>query len=156
MSPANECRQWRVSRSVAKLSLYRSGFYIDICDSSTINTLRMHADEWAPHKYLIDDPSRIDLSVLTGNARSVTSSAAQWIRVQRLADGSEPLGIRYASRHGTDLQCWAAWVPLLGETRQEAVSSLVAAYVSVLDESDISSQDDDLKSAARVLGLRCH
>ncbi|TXC99038.1 hypothetical protein [Streptomyces sp. ISID311] len=156
MPQGRVAQQWRLERNACKISLADEGIYVQICHSATINKLRDHAEEWAPDDALIADPSKIDLSLLTGNRRSVTSSAAQWINRQLMKDGSEPRGIMYCSRHGSDQVCWAAWIPLLGEGKQERVPDLVAKRATSLGCEDILDSDQDLKRAATTLGLRCY
>jgi hypothetical protein len=155
MQKGTACQQWRVDRGIVQLKALHAGFYVDMHHSDTINVLRNHAEEWLPSSALDVDPSTLDVSVLTSNRRDVTCSAAKWISRQVLADGSEPRGIAYSSRHGTDMGCRAAWVPLLGEQDQSRVAPLVSAYFSADKSEEITSDDPDLKKAAMALGLRC-
>lgn len=43
---------------------------------------------------------RMSIADLTGDDRGLTTSIAQWIRAQRLDDGSQPAGLRYPSKFG--------------------------------------------------------
>jgi hypothetical protein len=155
MPLGSSCQQWRADRRIAKIRVLNDGYYVDICHTDTINALRDHAGDWLSDVALVEDPSDLDISVLTSNRRSVTSAAAHWISHQVLEDGSEPRGIKYPSRHGVDQNCWAIWVPLLGEQEQARVSELVRAHARVEEVGEISLHDADLKDAANYLGLRC-
>lgn len=43
---------------------------------------------------------RMTVADLTGDDRTVTTAVAQWIRAQRLDNGSLPAGLRYPSKFG--------------------------------------------------------
>lgn len=151
MRQGNLAAQWRRSRQLSELLLRRGGQYIDVMAGDTISALRNNVSQWATSK----DPrlSRIDTSMLTGSDRRVTCSIAKWLREQVLDNGSSPTGIRYVSRHGGELPCWAVWVDLQGASSEEDVKALVAQHVEEISRASIEEADRDFQWAAKSLGL---
>ncbi|MGQ0843417.1 MAG: hypothetical protein ACT4QF_04720 [Sporichthyaceae bacterium] len=121
MPPGQIARSWRVARKLTTLRLRRGAtpWFVDVGHAETVAALRRAVDAWAPTPELQNDPPRVDLSLLAGSDRHATVAAGAWIRRQLLTDGSEPSGVRFASKHGTSLICWAVWIPLNGETDRE-------------------------------------
>jgi hypothetical protein len=151
-------RSWRAARRITTFSL-RPGatrWFVDIAHAETIAALRRAAPSWAPTVKLRQDPLRVDLSLLTGADRVATTAAAAWTRTQILADGSEPSGIRFTSKHGGGLICWAAWIPLHGQTDQARVKALVNKTATAEPEAEILEGATALLRASRLLGIRVH
>ncbi len=121
---------------------------------STAIQWRRHFREWAPNQ----DPAhqRIDTSVLTGPDRVVTCAVAKWLGEQVLDDGSMPAGIRYLSRHGGELSCWAVWVDLRGSTNPDDVKLLVALHIDEVNRVPIEASDADFRWAAKSLRVNAH
>jgi len=92
--------------------------------------LRREVTAWSPDAALLRDPMRVDTSLLASGRRDVTTAVAGWLRTRVLGDGSQPSGVRFTSKHGQNLVCWAVWVPLLGETGQNRVPSAVGKFVT--------------------------
>lgn len=154
MPPGSTAAQWRRDRQLCEILLLRPGQYIDVMAGDTISTLRRHFTEWAPNQ----DPAhqRIDTSVLTGPDRVVTCAVATWLRGQVLDDGSIPAGIRYVSRHGGELPCWAVWVDLRGSTDPDDVKPLVELHIDEVNRAPIEASDADFRWAAKSLGVNAH
>lgn len=87
----------------------------------------------------------LDVSELRGNDRELTCSLAEWISAQYLDDGTVPIGIRYASRHSSDWECWATLPPPPYGQLQPAGA-----------EIELSTGDADLAYVARLFGLTFH
>lgn len=154
MPPGSTATQWRRDRQLGEMLLLRPGQYIDVMAGDTISMLRRHFREWAPNQ----DPAhqRIDTSVLTCPDRAVTCAVAKWLREQVLDDGSIPAGIRYVSRHGGELSCWAVWVDLGGLTNPDDVKPLVALHIDEVNRVPIEASDADFRWAAKSLGVNPH
>lgn len=154
MPPGSAAAQWRRDRQMCEMLLLRSGQYIDVMAGDTISTLRRHFEEWAPNQ----DPRyrRIDASLLTGPDRMVTCAVAQWLIRQVLDDGSIPAGVRYVSRHGGELPCWAIWVDLEGTTNPDDVKPLVERHITEVNRTPIEATDADFRWAATSLGVTAH
>lgn len=154
MPRGSTAAQWRMDRQLSELLVLDSGNYVDVMAGDTISVLRAHADDWAPNadsKY-----RRIDTSALAGPDRTATCAVAAWLRRQVLDDGSTPAGIRYASKHGGDLPCWAIWVGLADSGKQEDVRMAVGRHIAEVSRSSIAPSDPDFGWAAASLGLVPH
>lgn len=156
MPPGTISTGWREDRQISQLDLsaMSSASIVDLSVSDTIGALRGSARQWLPDGHpLRQNPSRLDLSDLTGSDRTLTCALAWWLARQTLADGSIPAGIRYVSRHGTDLTAYALWVDLAkfppSTTVSEAVSTRITARTATFE-----ARDPDYCWAAQVLGLR--
>lgn len=106
MPPGTVSTGWREDRQISQLDLSAmSGpSVVDLSVSDTIGALRDRARQWLPDRHPLRwDPSRFDLADLTGSDRALTCALAWWLTRQTLADGSVPAGVRYVSRHGSDL-----------------------------------------------------
>jgi hypothetical protein len=139
---------WRTDRRLAELVLTNHDYYVDLSAAETIGVLRRSAHTWVPRTRTANS-TRIDLAHLTGSDRLLTCAAAKWLAGQVLANGLFPRGVRYPSKHGADLPCWAVWIPLPPDG---AVEEMVAKYAWAAKETAIS-RDGDLRWAARQLGI---
>lgn len=156
MPPGSISAGWREDRQISQLDLSAmSGtVVVDLSVSDTIGALRDGARQWLPGGHpLRRDPSRLDLSDLTGSDRHLTCALAWWLTRQTLADGSVPAGVRYVSRHGADLTAYALWVDLArfppSTTVSEAVSTQITARAV-----PFAAGDPDYCRAAQMLGVR--
>lgn len=154
MPPGSTAAQWRRDRQLCEMLLRRPGRYIDVTAGDTISTLRGHFAEWAPSQ--VPRYRQIDVSVLTGPDRVVTCAVAKWLRGQVLDDGSVPAGVRYMSRHGGELPCWAVWVDLEGVVNPEEVKPIVERYIDEVSRAPIEVADADFRWAATSLGVTAH
>lgn len=158
MAPGQIARSWRVARKLTTVRLRRGSaqWFVDLGHAETVAALRRAVDAWAPTPELRHDPLRVDLSLLAGADRDATVAAGAWIRRQVLTDGSEPSGVRFASKHGTSLICWAVWIPLNGETDQAKVRAIVEKVAAVDTETDLLENTPPLLRASALLGVRVH
>ncbi len=149
MAPRQVPATWRTDRRLAEVVLTNHDHYVDLASSDTLGVLRRSAHAWAPKTYR-ENTGRIDLASITGGDRPFTHAAAEWLSQQALADGVPARGVRYLSKHGGDLPCWAVWIPVpVGH----AVDETVANYAWTAQETPIDDRDVHLQWAARQLGI---
>ena len=108
--------------------------------------------QW-PVRHLTVGPQGL---LLAGSDRRATCAVAEWVSNQVLDDGSRPAGVRYTSKHGGDLPCWAVWVDLGGVNTHKDVGEIIAAHAREYSRSPIELSDSDFLWAARSLGLTAH
>jgi hypothetical protein len=149
MRPGHIPWQWRSERKLAELLLAKDDYYIDLSAADTLGALRRSAGEWAPLEYQAD-PIKIDVATLTGADRVFTCAAADWLSKQTLADGAPARGIKYSSKHGSDLTCRAIWIPV---ESQDMVIDAVAKFAWVATEKEIRAEDSHLRWAALQLDI---
>lgn len=158
MERGQVARGWRTARDLTAIRLHGSqaGWFIDIGHADTVAALRREAAAWSPDPALVRDPMQVDISLLTGGRRQVTTAVACWLRTRVLADGTQPAGMRYSSRHGQNLHCWAIWIPLAGETQQTGIPALVGRIITAEQPTELGEGTPALLAAAGLLGLRVH
>lgn len=147
-------RQWRDVREVS--SFHRHGDLqapvVDLASAGTIAYLRDTVNHWAPPE-LQKDPLQVDLSLLTGSDRRLTTQVAWWLARTTLPTGVRPIGLRYPSRHGTDLDCYALWVDLDRHGPATPISDAVQTEYRMGYSRTIDYTDNDLQAAAELLGV---
>lgn len=155
--PPRIARQWRDVRRISRFSRRRpsSGAIVDLLDSTTIGFLRSTADRWAPDPYR-KDPKTIDVSSLMGSDRAFTTQVAWWLSRTSLPGGEVPIGLKYSSRHGGEVECYALWIDLDLYGPAVDVASAVAGEYLVGSTAAIDGDDPDLTAAASLLGLAVH
>ena len=157
MARGQIARAWRVAREMTTLQLLGgTGWFVDVGHAETIAALRASVGSWSPDPNLVRDPLQVDTSLLTSGRREVTTSVAAWLRGRVLADGSEPSGVRFTSKHGQNLICWAVWVALLGETGQQEVPELVGRVATAGQPTPLLENTPALLTASALLGVRVH
>lgn len=92
----------------------------------------------------------LTVSTITGDVRAVTTHVAKWVRGLNLDDGSMPLGIRFPSKRGTNLENWAIWLRAVDDGKP--VES--EPTTELKRPRPIQRNDPDLLSVARLYGLR--
>jgi hypothetical protein len=90
---------------------------------------------------------RLTISDLTGENRALTTRIAGWIRDSTLDDGSQPLGIRYTSKHGSDLPLYALWL------RATDDGNPTAEPVKLVSTTTIERDNAYLQMAAALHGM---
>lgn len=96
---------WQMERSIYQIRLPRNGWWVHIDHADTLAALESLAPA-APGL-----AARLQLLTAgdpTGEDRALTTLLAHVIREQTLDDGSQPLGIAYASKTLMG-RCWAYW-----------------------------------------------
>ena len=100
-------RYWRDERGLYEMTLPAAGWWVDLATPGSIAAV-----ETALGSVLSSlGVTSLDLAVLYGADRSVTTTIAEWVSTQTLDDASTPLGIVYDSKHATG-QAWAYWLPV--------------------------------------------
>lgn len=132
---------WRDSRRLYHLTPPSTGWFVEICHADSVAALNTAANP--PH------PGHLTLSDLTGEDRALTTRIAQWVRTRVLDDGSYPLGIRYVSKHGSNLDVYALWLREVddGKDRSHEPTKLKSEQLIEVDHPD-------LRAAAHRNGLR--
>ncbi|WP_157697095.1 RES family NAD+ phosphorylase [Brachybacterium avium] len=155
MAPGRIARQWRDVRRITRISPRQpsTGVVIDLLDSATISFLRATAESWAPGQFR-ENPRSIDVSSLTGNDRVFTTQVAWWLSRTTLPSGELPIGLRYSSRHGQEVGCYALWVDLDRFGPAEDVVDAVATEYEAGRDTVIDANDRDLRAAASLLDLK--
>lgn len=141
-------RDWIGHRQLHEVTTTRAGWLVDIHAAATLNAIN-DAMAWtttlAPAGHTVE---RLTLAELFGEDRDLTMHIATWIRGLVLDDGSLPVGIRYASKRGDDLDVYAIWLRALDDGK-----SLSREIVRLSASRDIDRSDPDLKQAANLVGL---
>lgn len=128
---------WRFQHGVAQVGATRSEWFVDVDSLHTIGALRSRAaDLLDSHGY-----EDLDVALLRSGDRRLTTDLAELISWEVLDDGSTPSGIRFESRHGSNLECWAVW----GRGRPK----LLHATPEVL------ADDEDFCEVLAAFGLKC-
>lgn len=139
--------KWRDDRQLHLVSMPQHGWWVQIENPETIATL----ERSIPEPLLVSSITSLDISHLLSQDRALTTATAEHIAGSVLFDGSLPLGIRVASRHGSGTN-YAVWKRgtdsgLASPDRDPADS------IDVLASKPISFRDPDLETAARLFGL---
>lgn len=146
-------RGWRDERRIFEISLPTDQWLIDIDASATLSALnatlvaeRAEAiNAGAPDDTV--EVQRLTLADLTGEDRYLTTSIAGYIRNLTLDDGSRALGVRYQSKHGSDLVSFAIWLRATDDGNPSGERARVEA------EFLICASNPALNEAARKQGM---
>lgn len=157
MQARHVARQWRDVRCISSVEPRDpTGLrLIDVSHSTTIGFLRSTMNRWARQLPTMD-PSEIDMAALSGQNRALTCSAAWWLQRLTLPDGTRPDGIRYGSRHGVNLLCFALWIDLGAYPAGTPVVRAAGEDYAVAETSPIEANEPALNEAARALQLTIH
>lgn len=139
---------WRLQRLLYRLQLPPSGWFVNIEASRSVATIweNIGSDLMALG---LNEP--LTVGHLRGENRKITTKVAEWIWHQRLSDGSLPHGIRYGSKHGNDLSCWAVWLRIV-----DAGGELCDEPTKADDGVEIKSPEHNrpLADVADMFGLK--
>lgn len=135
---------WRDSRARQQYQVSAGGWIVDVLAAESIAAINTRFG--GPGRHSAD---RLTISQLTGEDRSFTTAVAGWIRTLYLEDGSPPLGIRYLSKHGSNLTAYAIWLRAIDDGRPEA-----SEVIQPLASAPITADDADLIAAAALNGMR--
>ncbi|TFC63804.1 hypothetical protein [Cryobacterium sp. TMT2-4] len=133
-------RAWRDGRAIYRLN-YPSGWWVDITSTNTLTALSEHLDDELAGLGVIGG---LTVAHVTGEDRAITATIAGWLRdTVTLFDGTQPLGVRFISKHGHPAggtgTCWAYWM--------RATDAGLDEPVEITDETAIQESDVDLKKA---------
>ncbi|MCW2131349.1 hypothetical protein [Arthrobacter sp. VKM Ac-2550] len=106
MQPGFLPRHWRDRRLLYRLGLQAPGWWVDVEHPDSIAAI-----SGGIGKQLSDGAGleRLTLGVLHGENRTATTLIATWLRSLTLDDETEPVGIRFRSKHGGGYS-WAYWL----------------------------------------------
>lgn len=157
MQGRHVARQWRDVRRISSFGPRHPDNlqFIDIAHSSTIGFLRATMDQWAA-RLPVQDPSEVDVAALTGQDRALTCAAAWWLQRLVLPDEGVLAGVKYSSRHGVNLQCFALWVDLGDYPAGTPVVEATSNDYGLDETSSIEANDDALIEASKALQLVVH
>jgi hypothetical protein len=140
-------RAWRDGRALYRVD-YPTGWWVDIMSTHTLAALSRHLeDELAD----LDITGGLTVAHVTADNRAVTTLIASWLRdTATLFDGTQPLGIRFTSKHGHPTggtgTCWAYWM--------RATDAGLIEPVTVTDEAPIDEDDPDLNLAQELCKIK--
>ena len=114
---------------------------MDITSTNTLTALSEHLDDELAGLGVIGG---LTVAHVTGEDRAITATIAGWLRdTVTLFDGTQPLGVRFISKHGHPAggtgTCWAYWM--------RATDAGLDEPVEITDETAIQESDVDLKKA---------
>jgi hypothetical protein len=131
---------WRDGRVIYRLN-YPSGWWVDITSTRTLATLSSHLDSELAQ---LGVHGGLTVAHVTGDERAITTLIARWLRdTVTLFDGTQPLGVRFNSKHGRPTNgtgtCWAYWM--------RATDAGIDEPVTITDEIAVDQRDTDLMTA---------
>ncbi len=133
-------RVWRDGRALYRLT-YPSGWWVDITSTRTLAALSAALDTELND---LGVSGGLTVAHVTSDDRAITTLIARWLRdTVTLFDGTQPLGIRFISKHGHPTNgtgtCWAYWM--------RATDAGLNEPISIIAEIGIAERDADLKTA---------
>lgn len=106
MPPGGVPADWRAQRGLVRVTLDRALPFVDITAEDTLAALSQ--TDWLMASLSSLGIATGDLTAVISSDRRVTRLISQWIADERDDDGKYVYsGIRYVSRLGADLECWA-------------------------------------------------
>ncbi len=143
MEPGAIDVDWRANRNLVRAVFDPAGDFVDITAHETIAWINSD-----PHfksiPIIAQAGSGLTLSHLTADDRVVTRLLASIIHELKNPDGQHLYqGIRYESKHGQGLECWAVF--------RDRVLTMTA-----IDTKTIEKNDPGLEAMASLFGLTIH
>lgn len=141
MRPGELAVGWRAERSLYRLRLPANGWWVQL----------EHPDSMAAIETALDTTldelgvAALDVAVLRGPARLVTTTIATWIHHQTLDTDASALGIWYSSRWATG-PAFAQWLP--------AATTPETAGTHAVAEDPLDPADPVLHTVADRFGIR--
>ena len=140
-------KTWRDGRAIYRLD-YPAGWWVDIMSTSTLAALSSHLEEELAD---LGISGGLTVSHVTSDDRTITTLIATWLReTATLFDGTQPLGIRFTSKHGHPMggsgTCWSYWM--------RATDAGVIEPIDIVDEAAIVDDDPDLRTAQAYCKIR--
>lgn len=136
---------WRLDRLMHRIELDQSSWFIDIEAAESVSVLRRTMGR-SLARFGVDD---FTVATLRGTNREATTRIADHLWHTVLDDGSLPGGIRYLSKHGSDWECWAAWLRQTddGFKDREATSADHGTHI------DLPLRNDALREVCTMFSL---
>lgn len=139
----------RSAYSLYELTLPRAGWFIDIEHSETIAAFNNNPQWLARLNSLGID--RLTTADLHGMNRDKTTAIADILWNLVLDDGSRPHGVRFRSKHGSDLLCWAIWLRKVDDGIPATSEPTKASTPIAIDPP---ARNRALRTVAQQMGLR--
>lgn len=129
---------WLNEFRLYRLTLPASGWLVEVEHSCTVAYLGQHIPSGLWDRGI----QQITVAELRSADRALTTLLAEHVANVRLAEGTNPIGIRYGSKHGSDWACWSVWLrgtikaaigvdqgtPVASPARNPALAKVLAAY----------------------------
>lgn len=106
MPPGCLPRHWRDRRLLYRLTRQEAGWWIDVEHPDSIAAISRDIGKQLREAAGLE---LLTLGTLHGENRIATTLIATWLRGLTLDDGTDPLGIRFTSKHGGGYS-WACWL----------------------------------------------
>jgi hypothetical protein len=140
-------KAWRDGRAIYRLD-YPPGWWVDITSTATLTALSAQLDNELAN---LGITGGLTLAHVTDDDRAVTTMIAGYLRdTVTLFDGTQPLGVRFTSKHGHPAggtgTCWAYWM--------RATDARVDEPLSIIGEDPIDENNDELKTAQKFCKIQ--
>ncbi len=140
-------RVWRDGRIIYQV-IFPAGWWVDITSTNSLAALSSHLEAELAE---LGVSGTLTLAHVTGDDRAITTLIASWLRdTVTLFDGTQPLGVRFTSKHGHPAgsagRCWAYWM--------RAKDAGLPEPVRVLAEEPIGENDQDLSVAQKFCKIQ--
>ena len=138
---------WRDGRAIYQLN-YPPGWWVDITSATTLAALSAQLDNELTD---VGITGGLTLAHVTDDDRAITTLIARHLRdTVTLFNGTQPLGIRFTSKHGHPTggtgTCWAYWM--------RATDAGVDEPIDIIAEEPIDETDEDLKTAQKFCKIQ--
>jgi hypothetical protein len=102
---------WRDGRRMYQLT-FPDGWWVDVTSRDTLSVVSAALEEYLMERAIV---GTLTTSELTSNERKLTTRIATWLREEvTLDDGTQPLGVQFASKYGRSGKAegtsWAYWM----------------------------------------------
>lgn len=138
---------WRDGRAIYRIN-YPAGWWIDIMSTNTLAALSHQLEDELGS---LGITGGLTVAHITADDRAVTTLLARWLRdTATLFDDTQPLGIRFISKHGHPSggtgTCWAYWM--------RATDAGLDEPVTVTHEAAIDEHDAELGTAQELCKIQ--
>lgn len=140
-------RAWREGRTIYRVS-YPPGWWVDVMSTASLAALSHQLEE---ELVGLGVTGGLTLAHVASDDRRLTTLIASWLRdTATLFDGTQPLGVRFTSKHGHPVggtgTCWAYWM--------RAADAGLDEPVTIVDELAIDEDDAELNAAQALCKIR--
>ncbi|MBK5239070.1 MAG: hypothetical protein JJE28_08200 [Actinomycetales bacterium] len=123
------------------VTMHRTAVGSAVSNGSVLATLSAHLESELTN---LGVTGGLTIAHITSDNRAITTLIAGWLRdTLTLFDGTQPLGIRFTSKHGHPAggtgTCWAYWI--------RATDVGLDEPINIIGETAIAERDADLKTA---------
>lgn len=148
-------RAWRDDRLEHTLTLPTTGWFVDVEHAYTLRAVENALGHGL--SAIASAPEGLTVAHLRGEDRSITTTIAGWLRALTLDDGHRPHGIRYGSKHGSNLTCWAIWLRVVDDGSDPARDVLREPTIADTGTTiDPPERNAALQEVVDLFGLTCY